>query len=207
MLFVTHATNVAREFCSRGLLMKNGKLIFDGNIDEAIEQYNSTISTLNSKAETYLNRTYATSARCVGSVPDNPSYESDIDSPGSLNMSGLRNPDSNYITDTKQLRTLGILMTDDEYWLASRSSPYFGGSAEEYNEHQGMRYVHDIDSGYSESEAVEDSAMSIGNNDGDGSIEVANGGSYGLRPVFTLKPTVMVVGGSGTADDPYILGV
>jgi len=42
MLFVTHATNVAREFCNRGLLMKNGKLMFDGNIDEAIEQYNGT---------------------------------------------------------------------------------------------------------------------------------------------------------------------
>lgn len=42
MLFVTHATGVAKEFCSRGLLMKDGKLIFDGKIDDAITKYEST---------------------------------------------------------------------------------------------------------------------------------------------------------------------
>ena len=43
LLFVTHATGVAKEFCDRGILMENGKLTFDGNIDEAIEIYNKTI--------------------------------------------------------------------------------------------------------------------------------------------------------------------
>lgn len=43
LLFVTHATGVAKEFCSRGILMEKGKLVFDGNIDEAIEKYNKTI--------------------------------------------------------------------------------------------------------------------------------------------------------------------
>lgn len=43
LLFVTHATGVAKEFCSRGILMENGKMIFDGNIDEAIARYNKTI--------------------------------------------------------------------------------------------------------------------------------------------------------------------
>ncbi len=42
LLFVTHATAVAKEFCKRGLLMKEGRLIFDGDIDEAIEKYEST---------------------------------------------------------------------------------------------------------------------------------------------------------------------
>lgn len=42
LLFVTHATGVAREFCKRGILMKDGKLIFDGEIDEAIKKYEST---------------------------------------------------------------------------------------------------------------------------------------------------------------------
>lgn len=42
LLFVTHATAVAKEFCNRGLLMKEGKLIFDGDIDEAIERYEKT---------------------------------------------------------------------------------------------------------------------------------------------------------------------
>lgn len=43
LLFVTHATGVAKEFCSRGILMENGNLTFDGEIEEAIVRYNSTI--------------------------------------------------------------------------------------------------------------------------------------------------------------------
>ena len=43
LLFVTHATGVAKEFCSRGILMEDGKLTFDGKIEEAIERYNNTI--------------------------------------------------------------------------------------------------------------------------------------------------------------------
>ncbi len=43
LLFVTHATGVARQFCTRGILMKEGKLMFDGDIDEAIKKYESTI--------------------------------------------------------------------------------------------------------------------------------------------------------------------
>lgn len=44
LLFVTHATGVAREFCKRGLLMKDGKLIFDGDINDAITKYESTFN-------------------------------------------------------------------------------------------------------------------------------------------------------------------
>ena len=44
LLFVTHATGVAKEFCSRGIFMKDGKLMFDGNIDEAIEKYKDTFN-------------------------------------------------------------------------------------------------------------------------------------------------------------------
>ena len=43
LLFVTHATGVAKEFCQRGILMEKGKLVFDGEIDKTIERYESTI--------------------------------------------------------------------------------------------------------------------------------------------------------------------
>lgn len=43
LLFVTHATGVAKEFCKRGMLMEKGKLTFDGDINEAIEKYNKTL--------------------------------------------------------------------------------------------------------------------------------------------------------------------
>lgn len=42
LLLVTHVTSVAKEFCQRGLLMKDGKLIYDGTIDEAITKYEET---------------------------------------------------------------------------------------------------------------------------------------------------------------------
>ncbi|MGN1334243.1 MAG: ABC transporter ATP-binding protein [Anaerovoracaceae bacterium] len=42
-LFVTHSTNVAAQFCKRGMVMRQGNLIFDGTIDDAIEFYNETL--------------------------------------------------------------------------------------------------------------------------------------------------------------------
>ena len=44
LLFVTHSTNVAKDFCKRGIVMKKGKAIFDGNIDDAIEKYNKVLN-------------------------------------------------------------------------------------------------------------------------------------------------------------------
>ena len=43
LLFVTHATNVAKDFCKRGIVMKKGKITCDTDIDKAIENYNLTI--------------------------------------------------------------------------------------------------------------------------------------------------------------------
>ncbi len=39
LLFVTHQKSVAEEFCKRGIVLKKGKLKFDGEINEAIEKY------------------------------------------------------------------------------------------------------------------------------------------------------------------------
>lgn len=43
LLFVTHSTAMAREFCKRGIVMEKGKLKFDGSIDEAINKYEKTL--------------------------------------------------------------------------------------------------------------------------------------------------------------------
>lgn len=43
LLFVTHATGVAKEFCKRGIVLKNGKMIFDSDIDSAVEMYEEMI--------------------------------------------------------------------------------------------------------------------------------------------------------------------
>lgn len=39
LLFVTHSPASAAEFCKRGMVMKNGRITFDGPIEEAIELY------------------------------------------------------------------------------------------------------------------------------------------------------------------------
>ena len=43
LLFVTHSTAMAKEFCSRGIVMQKAVKTFDGNIDEAIEKYKKTV--------------------------------------------------------------------------------------------------------------------------------------------------------------------
>ncbi len=39
LLFVTHQTAVAEEFCKRGIVMKDGKLVFDGEVSAASKKY------------------------------------------------------------------------------------------------------------------------------------------------------------------------
>ena len=39
LLFVTHSTPMAKDFCKRGIVMQKGSLVFDGEINEAIEFY------------------------------------------------------------------------------------------------------------------------------------------------------------------------
>lgn len=38
-LFVTHSTNSAKDFCKRGIVMKAGKMMYDGDIEDAIAFY------------------------------------------------------------------------------------------------------------------------------------------------------------------------
>ena len=39
LVFVTHSTETAREFCRRGIVMKKGEMVYDSNIDDAIAFY------------------------------------------------------------------------------------------------------------------------------------------------------------------------
>lgn len=43
LMFVTHAVGVAKEFCKRGIVLKNGKSVFDGPIDDAAAYYDKMI--------------------------------------------------------------------------------------------------------------------------------------------------------------------
>ncbi|MBR6529365.1 MAG: ABC transporter ATP-binding protein [Firmicutes bacterium] len=39
LLFVTHSTSTAKQFCDRGIVMQNGKLVHDSDIESAIKFY------------------------------------------------------------------------------------------------------------------------------------------------------------------------
>ena len=43
-LFVTHSQRSARRFCSRGIVLHQGKLLFDGDIEEAVAYYDEKIA-------------------------------------------------------------------------------------------------------------------------------------------------------------------
>ena len=43
LLFVTHSTAMAKEFCKRGIVMQKGKMKFDGDISDAIARYKKTV--------------------------------------------------------------------------------------------------------------------------------------------------------------------
>lgn len=43
LLFVTHSTTMAKEFCKRGIFMKKGRVIYDGDINETIKEYEKTV--------------------------------------------------------------------------------------------------------------------------------------------------------------------
>jgi ABC-type polysaccharide/polyol phosphate transport system, ATPase component len=41
VLFVTHSSSAAEEFCTRGIVLERGAMLFDGSIQDAIEFYGS----------------------------------------------------------------------------------------------------------------------------------------------------------------------
>ncbi len=43
VLFVTHSTTTAQEFCSRGIVLDHGKKLFDGTMDDAMAYYEQNI--------------------------------------------------------------------------------------------------------------------------------------------------------------------
>ena len=159
-----------------------------------MNSYNNAISTLNTRAMAYLNTTYASDARCVGSVPNNKNSQSGyytIPYFTSSYSGKLRGPDDNYETDMKQMAALEIGVSDTVYWLASRNVDGTTNIAFKVN--------------YVLHPSVELTRSTLCHVYSSGTV-ASNSMSLGLRPVFTLKPGIKVTGGSGTINDPYTLG-
>ena len=179
-------------------------LVYLGNngydVERARDSYNNAISTLNNKAMQYNNGVYSSGARCVGSVPNNPYYEStdmyygyDSDYYMSRYDGTFKNADNNYATDYNQLRTLNIYDAGRDYWFASRVINRIAYVT--YATAFDIRCTSDLSgSGWPLC------SLKSGGND---TYESA----FGLRPVFSLNPTLQVTGGNGSSTAPYSLGV
>ena len=129
-----------------------------------INSYNNAITTLNKKAEEHLNYTYAQSARCVGSVPDNKNFENTEyfeSNETELVFNGkLKNTDTNSEIDYKQMEKYNMIEINsyENYWLASRFINFNNNNnqAEYY-----IRYIEDsTESSYEGGEFI----MADGNN-------------------------------------------
>lgn len=95
------------------------------DFNASMNSYNNAITTLNNATSRYLNPTYADKIRCVGSLPNNPSYDGEKMFVSSYDYMSKYNgyfkgEDNNYITDWNQMEKLGIRDINKFYWLASR---------------------------------------------------------------------------------------
>lgn len=101
------------------------------DITKCRNDYNNIVTTLNNKANSYLNTNYASGARSPGTLPDNPSLDTTkmVGSGGYSYMYNYENlfkqGDDNDKIDKAKIRELGLTDGDvGQSWAASR----FGGA-------------------------------------------------------------------------------
>ena len=165
------------------------------------QSYNSVVSTLNTRARAYLNTTYASSARCVGTLPNNPDYETSgwytSSSSWFSSYNGqFKSPTDNYLADYNQMSQLNIIRSDYYYYFASLRTGE--GPNTGYDQIWfGTMY-------YSLEDDIVDFVGIAGVYENTTAYALPD---FGVRPVFTLNTNLKVTGGSGTEGDPYTLGV
>ena len=110
----------------------------DSDFNTSRDSYNSALKTLYDKAQEYLNPTYASGARCVGSDPADSDWDTTTNEAGyytkneddseyfeymDLYYGTLKNGDEKYNVDYTQMETItnvNIKIASSNYWLASR---------------------------------------------------------------------------------------
>ena len=118
----------------------------------------------------------------------------------------MKDKDTNYESDYNQMESIGILNYSNtnnsynKYWLASRYN---------YNyKRDGSTYY---DSTYFQIRAVNSSGNLTTSNMlifyEDSANPQINVITSGLRPVIRLKTETKIISGTGTKEDPYILGI
>lgn len=142
----------------------------NGTGEIAMNSYNVALKRLYDSSQKYLNSIYATDARSVGSDPSEPDYNTtDTDT--------FYTNDEKYVKDLEQMEKLdNIKRSNKAYWLASRYT-YFSSN---YSTECHIRYI-DANGDLQNSFCVSSRWNYYNGN-----------GTYGLRPVFTLKDGLKV---------------
>lgn len=158
------------------------------NFSNAVKEYNNAIIRLNREANKYLNTKYATSARSVGSVPNNPKSETrtyyKTKATWAKSINGmLKDEDNNYIEDKNQMIKLGINYVGQSYWLASRQilvgDNLEGGKIRSYFKE--VSYTNDGSGIYSPKTIY-------------GNVKYCSRPFYAIRPCFTIKNNLVITG-------------
>ena len=174
------------------------KITGKDNNEKAINSYNRAIESLNEYAVDYKdNIGIASDARCVGSDP-RPGHKNDEEGITNKYITGygtvaLKNGDTHSSSDFAALNKINALQfsnttNGDKFWIASRtvSSPNYDINA--------------FNRGGSTIGCVLCKIYQY-------SSPESFGHENGLRPVFNLNSGVKIIGGNGTIDKPYELGL
>ena len=165
--------------------------------------YNNSVSTLNTISRLYENNNYTVenSGRSVGTNPTNPATDTTetlqlaFENNGSTD-SNMKVQDNNYEADFTAMNnatnqsTKGIASIKEYYWTPSRRT-YSDNGVSNFN-------LYTIDSEGTLEFRKMNSIYKYGN-------EYEYGYPNGIRPIVTLKDTVVEIGGNGTSLNPYIL--
>ena len=174
----------------------------DVTIGRYQSDYNDALLILNSASGEYLNEHFADRTRCLGSSPD-----SSATTEGPSNMfyaegyhggdGRFKDTDELYLNDYNQIVLLNIDKV--ECWLASRKvylSSSYRAAIRSMNGASGLSIY------LSHREILHLYTYTNFN----GETVSNHTETTGYRPVIHLKPETKVIGGSGTEDNPYILG-
>ena len=200
----TNKTNYGIQIVTQAIVKQllrgnsTGKIVYNNDtyMNICLNHYNNAVVDLNNVAKEYLNTTYATSARSIGTIPNNPNHEGNgyytrnVSWFAPLNGK-LKNADNNHQIDEKQMKAYGLMNIGQEYWYANKF-PW----TQEKSQDGSMSFV-----------------QADGNGTGCAILGIdANGTKWsysqtkGVRAVFTLKSTIKVLKGAGTDASPYTLG-
>jgi len=89
------------------------------SFEKAKDSWDNAVTILNNKAKEYVNESWGSNARCVGSM-QNSSETTELTATKSINRLVTVNYDNNYEKDYEILQELGISDCISSYWLGSK---------------------------------------------------------------------------------------